>query len=165
MLRKLLAEYPGVCHEPQSRAGSQWGGEGSARSVSVPGRYVLVVPVHQDVLAWRHEFHGTPRRRSGRILPQVQRTDRNHRTKRCGLTPLVCSPGRGEEVELRLRSALDELPVEMPISSLLQPDEEPLSIPQAALDDLSEMSSTPTRRTVRTVRYDSGSIALVGDGC
>lgn len=67
-------------------------------------------------------------------------------------------------MELRLRSALDELPVEMPISSLLQPDEEPLSIPQAALDDLSEMSSTPTRRTVRTVRYDSGSIALVGDG-
>ena len=71
-----------------------------------------------------------------------------------GVTPMVPDP----DVLLTPTGALR---LDAP---LLRPDEEPLSIPQAALDDLPKMTSTPTRRAVRTVRYDSGSIALVGDG-
>lgn len=42
-------------------------------------------------------------------------------------------------------------------------EEQPLTISQTDLDMLPQMASNPTPRVVREVRYESGSVALVGE--
>lgn len=43
-------------------------------------------------------------------------------------------------------------------------EERPLSISRASLDALPEVPSRPAKRTVQTVQYENGAIALIGDG-